>query len=391
MTTQTAPPRMILLKVFNFTFFAGLAGLLPFLVLYYEKVGLSGSQIGILTAIPPFVTLFASSLWGALGDRTRQHGRIMWITIVGAGLFGFLISKSVSFWGLFPIVIIYAVFIAPIVPLLDNSILELLGEGATHYGKFRLWGAVGWGLAAPLIGLLVERAGLEAAFVVFLAGMLVTLAVSIFMPMSKEGIGEDIRSGINLLLRDKQLLLFFGVMFFVGMSLVIVDIFLFLRLDEIATPNALMGFTLTLGTASEILIFFNTDKLLRRLGTHNLLVIGVLALALQLIGFSFLKTPWMAPIIQILHGPSFAGMWTAGITIANKRAPVGMGATTQGLLSSVFMGLGWTAGSLIGGYLFDIAGTAMTFRLAGIMALIIFVVLIGVRFTKLRDVFRVNI
>jgi PPP family 3-phenylpropionic acid transporter len=382
---------MILLKVFNFTFFAGLAGFLPFLVLYYEKIGLSGSQIGILAAIPPFVTLFASSVWGALGDRTRQHGRIMWITIVGAAIFGFFISKSITFGSLLPIVFVYAIFIAPIVPLLDNSILELLGEGASHYGKFRLWGAVGWGVAAPLIGLLVERSGLEAAFVVFLVGMLVTLAVSIFMPMSKKGIGEKLWSGIRLLLRDKQLLLFFGVMFFNGMSLVIVDIFLFLRLDEIGTPNALMGFTLTLGTASEILIFFNTDKLLRRLGTHNLLILGVLALALQLIGFSFLKTPWVAPIIQILHGPSFAGMWTAAITIANKRAPEGMGATTQGLLSSVFMGIGWTAGSLIGGYLFDVAGTAMTFRIAGILAVLIFIFLIGIRRTRMLPAFQVKV
>ncbi len=68
MTDQPAPPRMFLLKTFNLTFFAGFAALAPFLVLYYEQNGLSGSEIGILTAIPPFVTLFASSMWGALGD-----------------------------------------------------------------------------------------------------------------------------------------------------------------------------------------------------------------------------------------------------------------------------------------------------------------------------------
>jgi PPP family 3-phenylpropionic acid transporter len=382
---------MFLLKVFNFTFFAGLAGLLPFLVLYYEKIGLSGSQIGILTAIPPFVTLFASSLWGALGDRTRQHGRIMWITLAGAGIFGFLISASSTFSGLIFIVLLYSVFIAPIVPLLDNSILELLGKGSTHYGKFRLWGAVGWGMAAPLIGLLVERSGLESAFLVFLGGSAVTLVVSIFMPMAQTGIGEDLRSGLSLLFKDKQLLVFLGTMLLIGMSLVIVDIFLFLRLDEIGTPNALMGFTLTMGTVSEILIFFFTDKLLRRVGTGRLLRIGVLALSLQLIGFSYLKSPWAAPLIQILHGPSFAGMWTAAITIAKHRAPEGMGATTQGLLSSVFMGIGWTAGSLIGGYLFDIAGTAMTFRLAGLMAAMILVYMMVFDRTRWKKVFRVKV
>lgn len=391
MTDQPAPARMFLLKIFNLTFFAGFAALAPFLVLYYEQNGLSGSEIGILTAIPPFVTLFASSMWGALGDATRQHGRILWFTVTGAGIFGFLISRPASFSGLIPIVFLYAIFIAPIIPLVDNAILELLGKEATQYGKFRLWGAVGWGAAAPLIGLLVDKSGLDWAFPIFLVGMLVTLFVSFFMPMSQKGIGEELISGISLLLKDKELLLFLGTMLFIGMGLAIVDVYLFLRLDEIGASKGLMGFTLTLGTASEIVIFFFTDRLLKRLGTSRLLKIAVGALSLQLIGFSFLKVPWVAPLIQVLHGPSFAGMWVAGITIANKRAPEGMGATMQGLLSSSHIGMGMSVGLLIGGTLFDVVGTAVTFRLAGLWVFMILLFLIMVERTSWRNIFRVDV
>jgi MFS family permease len=169
----------------------------------------------------------------------------------------------------------------------------------------------------------------------------------------------------------------------------IVDIYLFLRLDEIGTSKALMGFTLTLGTASEIVIFFFTDQLLKRLGTSRLLKIAVGALSLQLIGYSFLTVPWVAPLIQILHGPSFAGMWVAGVTIANKRSPEGMGATTQGLFSSVLFGLGASVGTLIGGYLFDVIGTALTFRLAGMWVFMILVFLILAGRSRWGSVFSV--
>jgi PPP family 3-phenylpropionic acid transporter len=315
----------------------------------------------------------------------------MWITLAGAGIFGFLISKFNTFTSLLPIIVLYAIFIAPIIPFLDNSILELLGKESTNYGKFRLWGAVGWGVAAPLIGLVVEQTGLEWAFPIFLAGMLVTLFVSFFMPMSQKGIGKELKSGLGLLLKDKGLLLFLGTMLFIGMGLAVVDIYLFLRLDEIGASRTLMGFTLTLGTASEILVFFFIDKLLARFGTSRLLKIAVVALSLQLIGFSFLEVPWAAPIIQILHGPSFAGMWSAGITIANKRAPEGMGATTQGLLSSILLGMGASVGTLIGGYLFDLAGTAMTFRLAGLWAFMILIFLAILGRTKWGKVFSVDL
>jgi PPP family 3-phenylpropionic acid transporter len=389
MADPPSHPRMFLLKAFNFTFFAGLAGLMPFLVLYYEQFGLSGSQIGVLTAIPPFITLFASSVWSAVGDATRQHGRIMWVTVAGAGIFGFLISRATSFSSLIPIVILYAIFIAPIMPLLDNSILGMLGKKATQYGKFRLWGAVGWGAAAPLIGLVVERYGLDWTFPIFLGGMLLTLFVAFFMPVSQKGIGKEFKRGLNILLHDKQLLLFLGTMLVIGVGLGIVDIYLFLRLDEIGTSKALMGFTLTLGTASEIVIFFFTDQLLKRLGTSRLLKIAVGALSLQLIGYSFLTVPWVAPLIQILHGPSFAGMWVAGVTIANKRSPEGMGATTQGLFSSVLFGLGASVGTLIGGYLFDVIGTALTFRLAGMWVFMILVFLILAGRSRWGSVFSV--
>jgi hypothetical protein len=52
-----------------------LAALAPFLTLYYEGLGMSGRQIGVLAATLPLVSLFAASLWGGLADATRQQRR----------------------------------------------------------------------------------------------------------------------------------------------------------------------------------------------------------------------------------------------------------------------------------------------------------------------------
>ncbi|MBN2557079.1 MAG: MFS transporter [Anaerolineales bacterium] len=49
-------------------------------------------------------------------------------------------------------------------PLSDNSILGLLRSEPRHYGRIRLWGSIGRGITAPLIGAVVEHRGLTLGF-----------------------------------------------------------------------------------------------------------------------------------------------------------------------------------------------------------------------------------
>ncbi len=58
----------------------------------------------------------------------------------------------------------YAFALAPVISLADDAVLGRLGGGTGRYGRIRVWGAVGWGVTAPVVGLLVERWGLGAAF-----------------------------------------------------------------------------------------------------------------------------------------------------------------------------------------------------------------------------------
>jgi len=367
--TGKATNKFFLLKSFNLLFFAAFASIMPFLALYYEDLGLSGPQIGALTAIPPLMMVVGASAWGAIADMTAQHRRILGLSILGSILFGYLISSAAQFQKLLPIVALYAFFISPVIPLLDNSVLVALGKRSDQYGKIRLWGAVGWGVAAPIIGAVIERMGFRWSFAIYAVLMIGGLLVALYMPIAKTGIGSRFSQGLRILLQDAQIKRFLFTMLLVGMGLALIDIYLFLHLQSIGANKVLMGLTLTVGTVSEIVIFIFSDRLLNRWGKKRVLIGGILALALQLGSFSMLKVPTLAPLIQILHGPAFAGMWSAGVAIANDHAPEGMGATAQGLLSSLLLGVGGSVGALVGGYLFGALGTELMLRLGAIWIL----------------------
>ena len=68
-------------KAFYFCFYAAGAALMPFLVLYYESLGLTGRQIGFLAGISPLIALVGGPLWGALADMTNRH-KLIWIILM---------------------------------------------------------------------------------------------------------------------------------------------------------------------------------------------------------------------------------------------------------------------------------------------------------------------
>jgi len=370
---------LTLLKAFYFLFFAAAAALAPFLVLYYEQLGLTGRQIGVLAAIPPIVTMIAASLWSGLADATQQHHRLLALAILGAMFFALAISFAVAFWLLALMVVIFAFFTAPIIPLVDNSAMEYLGERKNQYGKLRLWGAVGWGVSAPFVGLLVEQFGLGWSFYGYVAFMFLGLLIVFGLPISHASIGQAFWQGFGTLMGNRRWLFFLVIIFIAGVGSSMTHNYLFLYMNQLGAGTAVMGLALTVATLSELVVYAFSDKMLDRWGTRKMLAISIIAMIVRMLAYSVVRLPWMVLIIQLLHGLTFSMRWVAGVAYANKIAPPGMGATAQGIFSSVFMGLAAAVGAFIGGWLYESIGPFLMYRWAalGIIVALLLVSVVG--------------
>jgi PPP family 3-phenylpropionic acid transporter len=93
-----------------------------------------------------------------------------------------VLSVTTVFIWIALVVVLYAFNSAPIIPMMDSTVMELLGEHKDRYGKLRLWGAVGWGLSAPLIGLLIKENGIQWSFWGYLIQMAVVFVVVMSLP-----------------------------------------------------------------------------------------------------------------------------------------------------------------------------------------------------------------
>jgi PPP family 3-phenylpropionic acid transporter len=212
---------------------------------------------------------------------------------------------------------------------------------------------------------LVERFDLGWSFHGYLVLMLICLLVALRLPVARVHLSSPFRQGLRILLADRQWRLFLFIAFIGGAGLGFVHHFLFLYMDDIGASQSIMGLALTTATLSELVFFFFTDRWLRRWGVRPLLSAAMLATALRLLAYSATDVPWLILVIQLLHGPSFAMMWTAGVSYAGRLAPSGLGATAQGLFTGVNFGLAGGAGALVGGYLYEHWGSAAMYRWAG--------------------------
>jgi PPP family 3-phenylpropionic acid transporter len=325
------------------------------------------------------MTLVSAPLWSGLADAMQQHKRMLMLAVVLALASVAMLSMITRFFLIIPVVAAYALFMAPVMPLVDSTVLEMLGEHNRKYGKQRLWGAVGWGISAPVIGWLVERSSLHLTFYSYILMMSAGLLVIAYLPVRRTSIRSKFRQGLRSLVVNWQWVMFLLMVFLGGMILSMISGFLFLYLKDMNASKTLMGLSLTAATISELPVLFFSEYLLRRWSARGLLTFSIAITVIRSLAYSFIRTPGLVLLIQFLHGPSFAAMWVAGVSYAHEISPKGMGSTAQGIFSAVQFGLAGIFGGLTGGLLYGSMGAAMMFRWVGIITLSLLIPLILIR------------
>jgi MFS family permease len=370
-----------------FIYYAASAALNPFLVIFYQELGLSGSQIGILAGLPSLVSLVSGPIWGTIIDRTNKKKLPLQVAIIGSILVALSISLIKSFVLLIPVVTVYAFFFSTVGPLMDTTTMAELGGEKKKYGQYRMWGAIGWGMMAPIIGALIERFSIQSTFWAYAVLML----VGFFIASGMQVRGQLTSNGsfaFRQFLADKRWLLFLAAMFIFGMILSMVSNYLFIFLRSMGADEMTLGWMLTMATLSEIPVLYFSNHLLKRWRPIQLMPVAMLFFALRAFLLTLISHPSTALWIQLLHGPTFSLMWTSGVAYADEIAPAGLNGTAQGLFSGVMMGVGSGVGAILGGVIYDTAGLIPLFSLASALGLVTGVLMLALEGRKHAETIR---
>jgi PPP family 3-phenylpropionic acid transporter len=355
---------------FYFLYFAALSSLMPFFVLFYQGLGFSGAQIGLLTGIPPLVSLFASPAWTGLADAKRWHKLVMGFGILVAVAVIFLLPSLTGFAAVFLAVVLFNAFIAPVSALADSGTLTMLAEERAMYGRIRLGGTIGWGLFAPVAGAVVENYGLRIGFWMFSALMLLNFFVSQKFVHSSAEPHTAKPGGIRVFLTSRRWISFLFLSLLGGIGSFSAAAYLFPYMAELGASESTMGLALTISTLSEMPVFFVAHRLVKRFGSYGLLTLTLALFGIRSLLYAAVGAPSLVLLVQAFSGMIFPAMWTAGVSYADENAPEGLKSSAQGLFGAMAFGVGSAVSGFIGGPLLASVGGRGMFLVLGIIILV---------------------
>ena len=358
-------------KFWSFTFYllfyTGAVAIYNYFALYFQQKGIPGVQIGILMGTSSLVGIFAGPLWSGLADASHRHRLVLSTAIIGNVIAIFLFPVFQTFLPFLILMIVQSLFGGPIVSMVDNATMSMLDDEKEMYGRVRVGGTIGWGMAAPIVGLIVARYGLRWNFSIYAGMLLIGLVVVQQLHFGERIITTSFYKGLRELLADRKWIVFLTIIFIAGNGSAIITTYLFVYLQKIGTNPTWMGWALTIATLAEFPALLVAHRLMNKVGTQGLLTIGLAATALRCSLYGLISVPWLALLVQLLQFFTFPMLLVAGVSYADENAPPGLGATAQSIFSSSFMGFGYASGGFLGGVLIQYIGVQQMFLAFGMV------------------------
>jgi MFS family permease len=198
------------------------------------------------------------------------------------------------------------------------------------------------------------------------------------------GSGRRIVDGINMLLHNGDALLFFFLVFVVGMTSGVIENFAYVRLREVGGTGKEMGICRLVSSLAGAPMFWFSGPLTEKLGADRVLVLSLCSYILRFLNYALLRNPFHALPAEALRGVTFAAFWSTGTVFAHKISPPGMHATMLLFMNAMYGGLGQSVGAIMGGKLQSKIGTVNTF-LAAALADFLFVCFVTVYLSMRKE------
>ncbi len=358
------------LRAFYFCYFAAIGVTEPFLPVYFRDRGLSPAQIGGLLALLPAIQATVPFAFTALAEARGTARRLFRVAAAGTVLafLAFALPGPVSFLAL--VMAAYAAIKSPLIPFANAMAFSLLAGARERFGGIRVFGSLGYIVAAVAVGFALEQVG---AVAILLGGALALLAAAAAAtgPLPEPTLrGAPLKEAWAEVLRNRMLCWFLVATLLVRVSSGTHVTFFTLYLRELGIGAGLAGIAWAAGVAAEVIVMLFWARLLRRTPLRLLLALGFGATAVRWVAVTLTASPVLIVAIQTLHGLTFGLTYLASVHLMDSEGPPALRASGQALYAAVAFGLAGLLGNGAAGLLAEHLALGTLFRLSGLLALL---------------------
>lgn len=380
---------------FGYSFFA------RFTVLIYQRYNLSTEEIGFIGLLGILSGIPSTAFWGWVADRTGKR-RLVLASCIS------ICTVCQSCLSLAPLVESHSLRVAYCSAVCiaytmtrGNDYGQLRGVAMRAlarcgrpdaYGKLRLWGAVTWGLAHPLLGWFLDFMNGEIWWLFIGNALVAIMTVSCILGLLKAEWTDEYRESpavsgnaqrtgsqgetvpseakqvsfrdlLRIICTRPAMVSWLLCSAAQAMGMQHVFLFLFLFMDQrFHASGVVMGLSVFITVVFEVPIFAMGEVLVPRLGPSILIIIAMVSFIVRVFGYTVVPNEYAILALEPLHGVTYSCFTLATVHYLNDHVPMHMISSAQGLMSSV-NSVGSAIGAILGGWEMDLQnGGILMFR-----------------------------
>lgn len=344
---------------------------MPYWGLYLQSEQFSAADIGILMSLFQISRIFAPNFWGWLADHTGK--RAQWIRLTAfLGLCGFIaVFWAHGFFWMFFVMAALSLFTSSTLPLAESLTLAHLATTNGHYSRIRMWGSLGFIVAAVILGFMIDSAGIASLLWFLLIVQVSLFILSYTLPEPTVATHEHDHFSIWQVIKQPNV-----IALLVGCSLMVTAHgvlynFYSIYLSEHGYSKGAIGLLWAVGVICEIAIFMLMPRIMARFSLKAILLTSLVLAVIRftLIGVS-VDNLWMIILAQTLHAATFGSFHAASVEVVTQFFKGRHQAKGQAIYNSVAYGVGGAIGGIAGGYSLQYLGGQQTFVLAAAFPLL---------------------
>ena len=292
---------------------------------------------------------------------------LLGLASAACGLSVLLMLPDWGFWGNVMAMGVLCVFRAPLTTLADAVACSALGGESAGFGRVRVWGSVGFAFFVWLLGLARGSARPElllwATCAIYLASAAATLPMRGGPVVRQRGLLGQ--AWAVMLQPGMALYLLANAVYYFGHATY--DAFFSLHARALGFGDPFIGLAWSTGVAVEIGVMLVAPYLLGRWRAVHLLAFCSVAAVTRWLLLSAITDPAPLLVAQSLHGLTFGLWYLSMVRFIQARVPELLRATLQSV-AMAFLGLGMTAGYLVGGEILQHQGGSALYGHAAVAA-----------------------
>ncbi|MBF0227350.1 MAG: MFS transporter [Desulfobacterales bacterium] len=372
----------ILLSTHYFLYFGIMGVTLPYFNLYCYKLGFSGYEIGLLSAVKTMVSVVFGLFWGGIADFLGIRKQLyIFCSFMGLLLFFFYLFVT-DFKLVLLISVVYTMFYAPVIAFLEAFTMDCL-DNKKVYGKIRLWGSISFIIISIIIGKLIDLYSVKIILFAVLIGSLLQSLFSFSVPYVSHAKMENESKKLDWLLKPK-LLIFLFCAFLMLVSHSTYYGYYSIYLENIGFDKTFIGITWAVAVMSEIIVMMKSDYIFKKFSLEIVLIFSFIAASARWVIIGFSDNFLFLIIAQVFHAFTYGSFHMASIIYIDRESSKNAKTIGQVINNGVTYGFGMMIGFLINGFFYEYVKISNLFFLSSFLAFIAFIVF-GVSYIFFRD------